>query len=51
MADDIPSGTLASIRRAIGLTDREEFDKLVRGKLAHEEYVAILVRQGIIKPQ
>jgi predicted RNA binding protein YcfA (HicA-like mRNA interferase family) len=50
-ANDIPEGTLASIRRAIGLTDREEFDKLVRGKLTHEEYAAILVRQGMIEPQ
>lgn len=50
-ARDIPTGTLASIGRAIGLTDREEFEKLVRGKLTHEEYVAILVRQGVIKPE
>lgn len=50
-ARDIPEGTLASIRRSIGLTDREEFDKLVRGKLTHDDYLAILTRQGVIKPQ
>ncbi len=51
MADEIPSGTLASIRRAIGLTGRDEFEKLTRGKLTREEYVVILARKGIIEAQ
>jgi predicted RNA binding protein YcfA (HicA-like mRNA interferase family) len=51
VADDIPSGTLASIKKAIGLTDRDEFERLIRGKLTHEEYLAALARQGIIDPQ
>jgi predicted RNA binding protein YcfA (HicA-like mRNA interferase family) len=48
-ARDIPSGTLALIRRAIGLTDREGFEKFMRGELTREEYVGMLLGQGIIK--
>ena len=50
-ARDIPDGTVPSIRRAIGLTDHGDFNKLVRGKLTHDDYLAILTRQGVIKPQ
>lgn len=49
-AQDIPKGTLGSIKRAIGLSDPEEFDMFIRGELTRKEYVGILLRQGIIAP-
>lgn len=48
-APDIPKGTLSSIKRAIGLSDPGEFENFIRGDLTREQYVRILVRQGIIE--
>jgi len=49
MAHDIPKGTLASIGGAIGLTEHGEFEKFTRGELTPEEYISILLRQGIVE--
>jgi len=49
-AHDIPKGTLRSIKAATGLTDPVDFNTFMRGELTREEYVDILLRQGIIAP-
>jgi len=51
MGRAIPKGTLASIKRAIGLTEHGDFEKFMGGGLTREEYISILLRQGIIEPQ
>ena len=45
---DIPPGTLASIRRSVYVRSSSDFQRLLRGEMLPHEYVELLRAQGII---
>ena len=45
---DIPPGTFSAIKKQIGITEKQDLDKILNQQLGKEEYIEILKKKKII---